>query len=143
MVAVEANRACMQVPSEIHTNQTRTAGMCVSVFSIFIASFLVGQCFNQMLCSMEYAVFYFFAGWMVLMTAYVAVFLPETKGLGVENVMIAWDTCVFSPACLSVPYNPVKANSPAAVRLPAQQSAISSIKTVSCENRIHLSISYC
>ncbi|BDA41261.1 Sugar transport protein MST3 [Coccomyxa sp. Obi] len=80
------------VPSEIHTNQTRTAGMCGSVFSNFIASFLVGQCFNRMLCSMEFGVFFFFAGWMVLMTLYVACFLPETKDLGVENVMVAWDT---------------------------------------------------
>ncbi len=29
------------------------------------------------------------------MTLYVAFFLPETKDLGVENVMIAWDTCAL------------------------------------------------
>ncbi|BDA51002.1 Sugar transport protein 9 [Coccomyxa sp. Obi] len=80
------------VPSEIHTNQTRTAGMCGTVFSNFIASFIIGQCFNRMLCSMEYGVFFFFAFWMVVMTLYVAFFLPETKDLGVENVMLAWDT---------------------------------------------------
>ncbi|CAL8466135.1 g5671 [Coccomyxa elongata] len=85
------------VPSEIHTNQTRTAGMCGTVFVNFIASFIVGQCFNRMLCSMEYGVFFFFAGWMVLMTLYVAFFLPETKDLGVENVMVAWNTVPNMP----------------------------------------------
>lgn len=87
----------MQVPSEIHTNQTRTAGMCGTVFVNFIASFIIGQCFNRMLCSMEYAVFFFFAAWMVIMTLYVAFFVPETRNLGVENVMQAWATYVSSP----------------------------------------------
>ncbi|KAK9917780.1 hypothetical protein WJX75_008092 [Coccomyxa subellipsoidea] len=80
------------VPSEIHTNQTRTATMCGTVFVNFIASFIIGQCFNQMLCSMQYAVFFFFAGWLAIMTVWVAICLPETKGIAVETVMDAWAT---------------------------------------------------
>ncbi len=90
--------ACVQVPSEIHTNQTRTAGMCGTVFVNFIASFIIGQCFNQMMCSMEYGVFLFFAGWVLIMTTWVALCLPETKGIAVENVMDAWATCAFPPS---------------------------------------------
>ena len=39
--------------------------------------------------------FFFFAAWMVIMTLYVAFFVPETKDLGVENVMVAWNTYVL------------------------------------------------
>ncbi|EIE25408.1 general substrate transporter, partial [Coccomyxa subellipsoidea C-169] len=85
------------VPSEIHTNQTRTAGMCTTVFVNFIASFIIGQCFNQMMCSMEYGVFLFFAGWVLIMTTWVALCLPETKGIAVENVMDAWATYASPP----------------------------------------------
>ncbi|KAK9908622.1 hypothetical protein WJX75_000533 [Coccomyxa subellipsoidea] len=80
------------VPSEIHTNQTRTAGMCGTVFVNFIASFIIGQFFNQMLCSMQYGVFLFFAGWLAILTVWVAFCLPETKGIAVETVMDAWAT---------------------------------------------------
>jgi hypothetical protein len=88
-----------QVPSEIHTNQTRTATMCGTVFVNFIASFIIGQCFNQMLCSMQYAVFFFFAGWLAIMTVWVAICLPETKGIAVETVMDAWATYATFPPC--------------------------------------------
>jgi hypothetical protein len=87
----------LQVPSEIHTNQTRTAGMCGTVFINFIASFIIGQFFNQMLCSMQYGVFYFFAGWLAIMTMWVAFCLPETKGIAVETVMDAWATYATFP----------------------------------------------
>jgi hypothetical protein len=41
---------------------------------------------------MQYGVFLFFAGCMILMTAYIAFCLPETKGIPVERIMEAWDT---------------------------------------------------
>jgi hypothetical protein len=40
---------------------------------------------------MQYGVFFFFAGWVLLMTFYVAVMLPETKGLTLESMMAAWE----------------------------------------------------
>lgn len=45
---------------------------------------------------MEYGVFLSFGGFIAIMTVYVAVCLPETKGVMVDNVMAAWDTCAFS-----------------------------------------------
>ena len=87
----------LQVPSEIHTNQTCTAGMCGTVFVNFIASFIIGQFFNQMLCSMQYGVFLFFAGWLAILTVWVAFCLPETKGIAVETVMDAWATYATFP----------------------------------------------
>lgn len=80
------------MPSEIHTAQTRTAGQASTVFVNFLASFLIGQFFNSMLCKMEWGVFLFFAAWVIIMTSYVAVMLPETKGLTLESMMAAWAT---------------------------------------------------
>jgi hypothetical protein len=49
--------------------------------------------------SMDYGVFLFFAGWMMLMTVYVAMLLPETKGVPVEDIMSRWTTCVTPAQC--------------------------------------------
>lgn len=43
-----------------------------------------------MLCSMEYGTYIFFAFWVVLMTLYVVFFLPETKGVPVEEMSFIW-----------------------------------------------------
>ena len=74
------------VPSEIHPTETRAAGTAIATFCNFITTFIIGQSFLSMLCVMEFGVFFFFAGWMVIMTAFVVVFLPETKGIQAEQV---------------------------------------------------------
>ncbi len=43
-----------------------------------------------MLCSLEYGTYIFFAFWVVLMTLYVIFFLPETKGVPVEEMGFIW-----------------------------------------------------
>lgn len=50
-----------QVPSEIQTLETRSAGFSLSVSMNFLWSFVLGQCFLSMLCAMEFGVFLFFA----------------------------------------------------------------------------------
>ncbi|KAL4422990.1 hypothetical protein ABPG77_005470 [Micractinium sp. CCAP 211/92] len=76
------------VPSEIQTLEPRAAGMSVAVTINFLFSFVVGQCFLNMLCTMKWGVFIFFAGWVCLMTLFVAFFLPETKGVPVERIHV-------------------------------------------------------
>ncbi|KAL4451960.1 hypothetical protein ABPG75_007622 [Micractinium tetrahymenae] len=76
------------VPSEIQTLETRAAGMSVAVTVNFLFSFVVGQCFLSMLCTMKWGVFIFFAGWVALMTLFVAFFVPETKGVPVERIHV-------------------------------------------------------
>lgn len=39
-----------------------------------------------MLCTMEFGVFFMFAGFVVLMTFFVYFFVPETKGVPVEEM---------------------------------------------------------
>jgi len=43
------------------------------------------------LCGMQYGVFFFFAGCVVLNTLFAFTCLPETKGVPVEKVEQAWD----------------------------------------------------
>ena len=50
---------------------------------------------------MRYGVYLFFAGCVIVMTLWVAVWLPETRGVPVEHVMAAWGTC--APPCLPLP----------------------------------------
>ncbi|MCX3072607.1 sugar porter family MFS transporter, partial [Providencia stuartii] len=74
------------VPSEVQSLETRPAGMCSAVFINFLFSFVIGQCFLSMMCTMEWGVFIFFAGWVFIMTCFVYWMLPETKGVPVESV---------------------------------------------------------
>ena len=74
------------VPSEIHAMETRAAGMGISTFTNFIFTFLIGQTFLSMLCTMTWGVFIFFAGFVIAMSIFVALCVPETRGIPVEEV---------------------------------------------------------
>jgi len=76
------------VPSEIQTMETRAAGMSVAVTVNFLFSFIIGQVFLSMLCTMKWGVFLFFAGWVVIMSLFIFFFLPETKNVPVEQVHV-------------------------------------------------------
>ena len=43
----------LQVPSEIHTIETRSAGQAITVSVNFLFSFVIGQSFLSMLCHMR------------------------------------------------------------------------------------------
>jgi len=74
------------VPSEVHALSTRTAGMSVAVSTNFLFSFVIGQTFISMLCAMEWGVFLFFAGFVVIMSVFVYFFVVETRHVPVERV---------------------------------------------------------
>ena len=76
------------VPSELQTLETRAAGMSSAVVVNFLFSFVIGQAFLSMLCSMRWGVFIFFAAWGVVMTIFIFFLLPETKGVPVEKVQV-------------------------------------------------------
>lgn len=46
----------------------------------FLFSFVIGQCFLSMMCSMQWGVFLFFAGWVAIMTLFVQFCLPGETG---------------------------------------------------------------
>ena len=58
---------------------------------------------------MEYGVFFFFGGWMLIMTLNVSILLPETKAVPVEDIMGRWALCVTLAPCFAVPVRVVLA----------------------------------
>ena len=56
----------------------------------FIFSFVIGQVYLTMLCHLEFGTYIFFAFWVAVMTLYAVFFLPETKGVPVEEMGFVW-----------------------------------------------------
>lgn len=79
------------VPSEIFSLETRSAGQSITVAVNLLFTFVVAQSFLSMLCAFRFGIFLFFAGWGVIMTAFVCVLLPETKGVPIEEMKLLWE----------------------------------------------------
>jgi MFS transporter, SP family, sugar:H+ symporter len=56
----------------------------------FACTVFVAQAFLAMLCHMKAGIFFFFAAWLAVMTAFVYFLLPETKGVPIEQVDRVW-----------------------------------------------------
>uniref|UniRef100_A0A1D1XH94 Sugar transport protein 5 n=1 Tax=Anthurium amnicola TaxID=1678845 RepID=A0A1D1XH94_9ARAE len=78
------------VPSEIFPVEVRSAGQGVAVAVNLAVSFVQAQLFLAVLCRLKYGVFLFYAGWIAVMTAFVAAFVPETKGVPLESMEAVW-----------------------------------------------------
>ncbi|CAL5031714.1 unnamed protein product [Urochloa decumbens] len=78
------------VPSEIYPVEVRSAGQAMSICITLCISFVELQVFIALLCAMKYAVFLFYAAWLLAMTVFVVVFLPETKGVPLEAMQSVW-----------------------------------------------------
>ncbi|XP_039130467.1 sugar carrier protein A [Dioscorea cayenensis subsp. rotundata] len=78
------------VPSEIFPLETRSAGQSITVSVNLFFTFAIAQSFLSLLCSFKFGIFLFFAGWITIMTVFVIVFLPETKGVPIEEMILLW-----------------------------------------------------
>ncbi|XP_010256218.1 PREDICTED: sugar transport protein 8-like [Nelumbo nucifera] len=72
------------IPSETFPVETRTAGFAFAVSSNMLFTFVIAQAFLSMLCRMRAAIFFFFAGWIVVMGLFVLFLLPETKKVPID-----------------------------------------------------------
>ncbi|CAA7400990.1 unnamed protein product [Spirodela intermedia] len=78
------------VPCEIFPEEVRSAGQAIVIALNLGVCFVQAQVFLAALCWMKYGLFLFFAGWIAVMTAFVAAFLPETKGVPLEAMEGVW-----------------------------------------------------
>lgn len=78
------------VPSEIFPLEVRSAGQGIAVAVNFLLTTFVAQSFLVMLCHMKSGIFFFFAAWLAIMTTFVYLLLPETKGKPIEQVGKLW-----------------------------------------------------
>ncbi|CAL4942888.1 unnamed protein product [Urochloa decumbens] len=83
------------IPSEVFPLGIRPAGQAIALAVNMLSTFAVAQAFLPMLCHMRFGLFYFFAGWVLAMTLFVAAFLPETKGVPIERMGAVWRTHWF------------------------------------------------
>jgi MFS transporter, SP family, sugar:H+ symporter len=78
------------VPSEILPLEIRSIGQSLFVAIGLFFAFLLAQLLLFLLCHMKSGVFFFFGGWVLLMTVFVMALLPETKNLPIEKVQTVW-----------------------------------------------------
>ena len=51
---------------------------------------IIAQASLPMLCRFKFILFFFFGAWVVVMTIFVALFLPETKNVPIEEMVLVW-----------------------------------------------------
>ncbi|KAJ8485083.1 hypothetical protein OPV22_017568 [Ensete ventricosum] len=78
------------VPSEIFPLEIRSAGQSITVAVSFIFTFIIAQTYLAMLCHMKSGIFFFFAGWLVIMTMFTHMLLPETRNIPMEQMAKVW-----------------------------------------------------
>ncbi|XP_030473175.2 sugar carrier protein C [Syzygium oleosum] len=80
------------VPSEIFPLEIRSAAQSINVSVNMIFTFLIAQVFLTMLCHLKFGLFLFFAFFVFVMSVFVYFFLPETKGIPIEEMSQVWKT---------------------------------------------------
>lgn len=78
------------VPSEIFPLEVRSAAQSITVGVNMIFTFVIAQIFTLMLCHLKFGLFIFFACMVVIMSIFIYKFLPETKGVPIEEMTIVW-----------------------------------------------------
>uniref|UniRef100_A0A5B6Z035 Putative Major facilitator superfamily protein n=1 Tax=Davidia involucrata TaxID=16924 RepID=A0A5B6Z035_DAVIN len=74
------------IPSETFPLETRSAGQSVTVCVNLLFTFVIAQAFLSMLCHFKYGIFFFFSGWVLIMSIFVLFLVPETKNVPIEEM---------------------------------------------------------
>ncbi|KAL2317705.1 hypothetical protein Fmac_031581 [Flemingia macrophylla] len=78
------------IPSEIFPLKIRSNGQSITVAVQFLTVFVLSQTFLTMLCHFKFGAFLFYACWITLITIFVILFLPETKGIPLDSMYTIW-----------------------------------------------------
>ncbi|KAL9236716.1 hypothetical protein vseg_011352 [Gypsophila vaccaria] len=83
------------VPSEIFPLEIRSAAQSINVSVNMFFTFIIAQIFLSMLCHLKFGLFLFFAFFVLVMSAFIFFFLPETKGIPIEEMSMVWKSHWF------------------------------------------------
>ncbi|XP_050146471.1 sugar carrier protein C-like [Malus sylvestris] len=83
------------VPSEIFPLEVRSAAQSINVATNMIFTFVIAQVFTTMLCHLKFGLFFFFAFWVLIMNIFIYKYLPETKGVPIEDMHTIWQKHPF------------------------------------------------
>ncbi|KAG8365460.1 hypothetical protein BUALT_Bualt18G0107100 [Buddleja alternifolia] len=78
------------VPSEIFPLEIRSAAQSLNVSVNMVFTFAVAQIFMTMLCHLKFGLFLFFGFFVMVMSVFIYFFLPETKNIPIEEMVIVW-----------------------------------------------------
>lgn len=83
------------MPAEVQPLETRSVGQSINVSVNFLLTALMGQVFISLLCSFKWGIFLFFGGWVAVMTLFVLLLVPETRGVPIEEMRLLWASHPF------------------------------------------------
>ncbi|KAI5081079.1 hypothetical protein GOP47_0004262 [Adiantum capillus-veneris] len=83
------------IPTEILSQNVRSVGQSVTVFINMLFKFIIAQTFLSTLCSFKFGIFFFFAGWGLVIAAFTVLFLPETKHVPLSKMETLWQSHWF------------------------------------------------
>ncbi|XP_051206556.1 sugar transport protein MST8 [Lolium perenne] len=78
------------IPSEVYPLGVRSQAQSITVAVNMCFTAFIGQIFLTLLCHLRFGLFFFFGAWLLLMTLFIAVVLPETKCVPLEEVSHVW-----------------------------------------------------
>ncbi|KAK6137556.1 hypothetical protein DH2020_028698 [Rehmannia glutinosa] len=89
-VRVVLGPARLASPQRNPSLEVRSAGQSINVCMNMIFTFFIAETFLKMLCKMKFGLFIFFSGFVFVMTIFIVKFLPETKGIPIEEMSGIW-----------------------------------------------------
>ncbi|KAJ6405181.1 hypothetical protein OIU84_013203 [Salix udensis] len=84
------NPLTVLIPSEIFPMRIRATGVTINIDVAFSVTFVLSQFVLTMLCHLKHSLFLFYGCWIAVMTVFVVVFLPETRGIPLEKMDEVW-----------------------------------------------------
>ncbi|MCO5577122.1 hypothetical protein L7F22_030945 [Adiantum nelumboides] len=94
------------IPSEILSQNVRSAGQSVAVFVNMLFKFILAQTFLSMLCAFKFGTFFFVAGWSFVTATFTVLFLPETRHIPLHKMENLWHDHWFWKKIVSPPSPP-------------------------------------